>query len=38
VVPPLLSGLPPIGITLGGAAATGPTSNGGAPATDPNPN
>lgn len=39
VVPPLLSGLPPIGITLGGAAATGPTTgNGAAPNTDPNPN
>lgn len=37
-VPPLISGLPPIGITLGNAApATGPTT-GGAPNTDPNPN
>jgi hypothetical protein len=43
VVPPLLSGLPPIGITLGGPAPSqsgpsGPTSDAGPPATDPNPN
>ena len=38
VLPPLLSGLPPIGITLGGGAATGPTTGGTGPATDPNPN
>ncbi|MEY9933412.1 hypothetical protein ABH926_008067 [Catenulispora sp. GP43] len=37
-VPPLISGLPPIGITLGNTApATGPTT-GGPPNTDPNPN
>jgi hypothetical protein len=37
-VPPLISGLPPIGITLGNTApATGPTTTG-APNTDPNPN
>jgi hypothetical protein len=38
VVPPLLSGLPPIGITIGGGPATGPTSDAGPPPTDPNPN
>ncbi|OLE21946.1 MAG: hypothetical protein AUG49_20700 [Catenulispora sp. 13_1_20CM_3_70_7] len=38
-VPPLLSGLPPIGITIGNTApATGPTSDNPPPATDPNPN
>jgi hypothetical protein len=37
-VPPLISGLPPIGITLGNTApATGPTTTG-TPNTDPNPN
>lgn len=37
-VPTLISGLPPIGITLGNnAPATGPTT-GGTPNTDPNPN
>jgi hypothetical protein len=37
-VPPLISGLPPIGITIGNTApATGPTT-GGPPNTDPNPN
>ncbi|ACU77154.1 hypothetical protein Caci_8331 [Catenulispora acidiphila DSM 44928] len=37
-VPTLISGLPPIGITLGNTApATGPTT-GGPPNTDPNPN
>lgn len=39
VLPPLLSGLPPIGITLGNTApATGPTTDAGPPPTDPNPN
>jgi hypothetical protein len=44
VVPPLLSGLPPIGITLGTSAApsqsgpSGPTADAGPPPTDPNPN
>ncbi|MBS2548034.1 hypothetical protein KGQ19_14285 [Catenulispora sp. NL8] len=37
-VPPLISGLPPIGITIGNTGpATGPTT-GGPPNTDPNPN
>ena len=37
-LPTLISGLPPIGITLGNTApATGPTT-GGPPNTDPNPN
>jgi len=37
-VPTLISGLPPIGITIGNTApATGPTT-GGPPNTDPNPN
>jgi hypothetical protein len=37
-VPSLMSGLPPIGITIGNTApATGPTT-GGPPNTDPNPN
>ena len=37
-VPPLISGLPPIGITIGNTApATGPTTTG-TPNTDPNPN
>jgi hypothetical protein len=39
VVPPLLSGLPPIGITLGNTnPPTGPTTNAGPAPTDPNPN
>lgn len=38
MLPTLISGLPPIGITLGNnAPATGPTT-GGTPNTDPNPN
>jgi len=39
-VPPLLGGLPPIGITLGNnnAPATGPTADGPPPNPDPNPN
>ncbi len=39
LLPPLLTGLPPIGITLGNTApATGPTTDAGPPPTDPNPN
>lgn len=44
VVPPLISGLPPIGITLGNSpppaqsGPSGPTADAGPPPTDPNPN